>query len=152
MGLSWLEHLKHSPFFLSTFLEASTGQFFGSRYFRQRKEEQFFFVLSFWIGFISLLTWDPYVSSILDLRAEEKENTITSFQKCISTVQLNINTCCFVYIRLKVQRDAHGFVCILYFAVFALHVSGAIYTHHQEHKLQITAVGMRNCYGTWDVG
>jgi hypothetical protein len=32
-----------------------------------------------------------------------------------------------VYIRLKVQRDAHGFVCILYFTTFALCVSGAIY-------------------------
>jgi hypothetical protein len=52
-----------------------------------------------------------------------------------------------VYIRLKVQRDAHGFVCIFYFTVFALHVSGAIYTYHQEHKLQSTAVSMRNCHG-----
>jgi hypothetical protein len=52
-----------------------------------------------------------------------------------------------VYIRLKVQRDAHGFVCILYFTIFALHVSGAIYTHHQEHKLQSTAVDTRNCHG-----
>jgi hypothetical protein len=57
-----------------------------------------------------------------------------------------------VYIRSKVQRDAHGFVCILYFTVFALHVSGAIYTHRQEHKLQSTAVGMRNCYGIWEAG
>jgi hypothetical protein len=43
-----------------------------------------------------------------------------------------------VYIQLKVQRDAHGFVCILFFTMFALHVSGAIDTHHQEHKLQST--------------
>jgi hypothetical protein len=53
----------------------------------------------------------------------------------------------YVYIRLKVQRDAHGFVRILYFTIFALHVSGAIYTHHQEHKLQSTAVGMRDFCG-----
>jgi hypothetical protein len=53
----------------------------------------------------------------------------------------------YVYIRLKVQRDAHKFVCILYFTKLALHVSGAIYTHHQEHKLQSTAVGTRDCYG-----
>jgi hypothetical protein len=52
-----------------------------------------------------------------------------------------------VYIRLEVQRDAHGFECILYLTIFALHVSGAIYTHHQEHKLPSTAVGMRDCYG-----
>jgi hypothetical protein len=45
-----------------------------------------------------------------------------------------------VYVRLKVQLDAHGFVCILYFALFALHVSGAVCTHHQEHKLQSTAM------------
>jgi hypothetical protein len=52
-----------------------------------------------------------------------------------------------VYIQLKVQ-DAHGFVFILYFTTFALHVSGAIYTHHQEHKLQSTAVGMRDLWMT----
>jgi hypothetical protein len=52
-----------------------------------------------------------------------------------------------VYIRFKVQQDAHEFLCILYFTIFALHVSGAIYTHHQEHKLQSTAVGMRDFYG-----
>jgi ABC-type maltose transport system permease subunit len=40
-----------------------------------------------------------------------------------------------VYVRLKVQRNAHGFVCILYITMFALHVSGAIYTLCQEHKL-----------------
>jgi hypothetical protein len=57
-----------------------------------------------------------------------------------------------LYIRLKVQQDGHGFVCILYFTIFALHVSGAIYTHHQEHKLQGTAVGTRDCYGVWEVG
>jgi hypothetical protein len=52
-----------------------------------------------------------------------------------------------VYIRLNVQRDAHGFVCVLYFSIFALHVSGAICTHQQEHKLQSRAVGMCNFYG-----
>jgi hypothetical protein len=52
-----------------------------------------------------------------------------------------------IYVRLKVQLDAHGFVCILYFTIFALHVSSAICTHHQEHKLQITAIGMRYGYG-----
>jgi hypothetical protein len=43
MELSWLEHLKHSTFFLSAFLEASTGQFSGPRSFRQRKKELCFF-------------------------------------------------------------------------------------------------------------
>jgi hypothetical protein len=52
-----------------------------------------------------------------------------------------------VYIRLKVKRDSHGFECILYFTIFDLHVSGAIYTHHQERKVQSTAVGVRDCYG-----
>jgi hypothetical protein len=47
------------------------------------------------------------------------------------------------YNKLKVQRDAHGFVCILYFTIFSLHVSDAISAHHQEHKLKSTAVGMR---------
>jgi hypothetical protein len=53
----------------------------------------------------------------------------------------------YIYIRLKVQLDAHGFVCILYFTIFALHVSGAICTHHQEHKLQSTAIDVCNGYG-----
>jgi hypothetical protein len=52
-----------------------------------------------------------------------------------------------VYVGLKVQIDAHGFVCILYFTTFVLHVSGAICTHPQEHKLQSTAIGMCNSYG-----
>jgi hypothetical protein len=37
------------------------------------------------------------------------------------------------------------FLCILYFIILALHVSCAIYTHHQENKLQSTAVETRNC-------
>jgi hypothetical protein len=43
--------------------------------------------------------------------------------------------------------DAHGFICILYSSIFALHVSGVICTHPQEHKLQSTAIGMRSGYG-----
>jgi hypothetical protein len=57
-----------------------------------------------------------------------------------------------MYIRLRVQQNAHWFVRILHFTIFALHVSGAVYTHHQEHKLQSTAVGMRDCYGMWEGG
>jgi hypothetical protein len=52
-----------------------------------------------------------------------------------------------VYVRLKVQLDVHGFICILYFALFALHVSGAVCTHHQEHTLQSKAISMPNGYG-----
>jgi hypothetical protein len=37
------------------------------------------------------------------------------------------------------------FLCILYYTIFALHVSGAICTHHQEHKLQSTVVGTCDC-------
>jgi hypothetical protein len=44
------------------------------------------------------------------------------------------------------------FLCILYYTTLALHVSGAICTHHQEHKLQSTAVGTRDCYGVLEVG
>jgi hypothetical protein len=46
-----------------------------------------------------------------------------------------------VYVLLKVQLDARAFICIIYFTRFALHVSAAICTHHQEHKLQFTAIG-----------
>jgi hypothetical protein len=52
-----------------------------------------------------------------------------------------------VYVRLTVQLDARGFICILYSSVFALHVSGAICIHPQEHKLQRTTIGMCNVYG-----
>jgi hypothetical protein len=52
-----------------------------------------------------------------------------------------------VYVRLEVQLDVLGFVCILYFIIFSVHVLGAICTHHQEHKLQSTAIDMRNGYG-----
>jgi hypothetical protein len=44
------------------------------------------------------------------------------------------------------------FLCILYFTILALHVSGAICTLHQEHKLQSTAVGTRDYYGVLEVG
>jgi hypothetical protein len=36
------------------------------------------------------------------------------------------------------------FLCILYYTTVALRVSGAICTHHQEHKLQDTALGTRD--------
>jgi hypothetical protein len=52
-----------------------------------------------------------------------------------------------VYVRLKVQTDVHVFVCILNFNIFALRVSCAVCTHPKEHKLQSTAIGMRNGYG-----
>jgi hypothetical protein len=51
------------------------------------------------------------------------------------------------YVRFNVQLDTHGFVCTLYFTIFAVHDSGVICTHHQEHKLQSTAIGIRNGYG-----
>jgi hypothetical protein len=35
----------------------------------------------------------------------------------------------------------------LFLYIFALHVSGAIYTHPQEHKLQRTAIGVCDGYG-----
>jgi hypothetical protein len=40
--------------------------------------------------------------------------------------------------------DLYVFFIPLYFAV---HISGAIYTHPQEHKLQSTAIGVCNGYG-----
>jgi cytochrome b561 len=57
-----------------------------------------------------------------------------------------------MYIRLEVQRDAHGFFSMLYFTILALHVSGAICTHNQEHKLQSTAVGTCDWYGVLEFG
>jgi hypothetical protein len=44
------------------------------------------------------------------------------------------------------------FLCVLYYTIHVLHVSGAICTHHQEHKLQSTAVGTRDCYGVLEIG
>jgi hypothetical protein len=44
------------------------------------------------------------------------------------------------------------FLGILYFTVLALQVSGAIYTYHQEHKLQSTVVSTRDYYGVLEVG
>jgi hypothetical protein len=44
------------------------------------------------------------------------------------------------------------FICIHYHTINDLHVSGAICTHHQEHKLQSTSVGTRDCYGVLGVG
>jgi hypothetical protein len=58
-----------------------------------------------------------------------------------------------VYIFDWKSNEMHmDFLCILYFTILALHVSGAIRTHHQEHKLQSTAVGACDCYGVLEVG
>jgi hypothetical protein len=51
-----------------------------------------------------------------------------------------------VFVRLSIQLDAHCMYS-LFLYIFALHVSGAICTHPQEHKLQITAIDMCNVYG-----
>jgi hypothetical protein len=52
-----------------------------------------------------------------------------------------------MYVQLKVQLDV-PFIRILFSSLFlALHVSGAICTHPQEHKLQLTAIGVCNGYG-----
>jgi hypothetical protein len=42
-------------------------------------------------------------------------------------------------------------LCILYYTILSLHVLGAICTHHQQHKLQSTAVVTRDCYGVLEV-
>jgi hypothetical protein len=53
-----------------------------------------------------------------------------------------------MFVQLGVQLDVQGIICILYSSIFyALHVSGAICTHPQEHKLQRTAIGVCNDYG-----
>jgi hypothetical protein len=68
----------------------------------------------------------------------------TSDSQKIPCILLNPNVRYHVYV--QTQLDVHGFVCILYFTLFALDVSGAVFTHHQEHKLQSTATGMRNLW------
>jgi hypothetical protein len=37
----------------------------------------------------------------------------------------------------------------LFLYIFAVHVSGAICTYPQEHKLQGTAIGVFNAYGLY---
>jgi hypothetical protein len=44
------------------------------------------------------------------------------------------------------------FLRIVHYTMLALHVSGAIYTHHQEHKLQSTAVGTCDFDDVLEVG
>jgi hypothetical protein len=59
----------------------------------------------------------------------------------------------YIYIFDCKSDEMHtDFLCILYYIIFALHVSGAICTHHQVHKLQSTTVGTRDCYGVLEVG
>jgi hypothetical protein len=58
-----------------------------------------------------------------------------------------------IYIFDWKSKEMHmDILCILYFAIISLHVSGAVCTHHQEHKLQSAAVGTRDCYGVLEVG
>jgi hypothetical protein len=59
----------------------------------------------------------------------------------------------FLYIFYCKSDEMHTvFLCILYYTVLALHVSGAICTHHQEHKLQSRVVGTCDCYGVLEIG
>jgi hypothetical protein len=67
-------------------------------------------------------------------------------------IYIYIYTSIYIFDRLQVRRDAHGFLCIFYYTILALHVSVAICTHHQEHKLQSTAVGTRECFGVLEAG
>jgi hypothetical protein len=73
------------------------------------------------------------------------------YKICISNMLNEIITSMYIF-DWKSNEMHTDFLCILYFTIFALHVLGAIYTHHQEHKLQSTAVRMRDCYGMWEVG
>jgi hypothetical protein len=58
----------------------------------------------------------------------------------------------YIYIFDCRSDEMHtDFLCILYHTTLALHVSGVICTHHQEHKLQSTAVGTCSCYGVLEV-
>jgi hypothetical protein len=53
-----------------------------------------------------------------------------------------------VYVRLRVQLVVRRLMCGLFsWIVFGRQVSGAIFTHLQEHKLQSTAIGIFNGYG-----
>jgi hypothetical protein len=54
----------------------------------------------------------------------------------------NIYIYIYIYIYIfdcKSDEMNTDFLCILNYTVLALHVSGAICTHHQEHKLQSRA-------------
>jgi hypothetical protein len=59
-----------------------------------------------------------------------------------------------VFYRFDCKSDEMhtDFLCILYYTILALHVSGTICTHHQEHKLQSIALGLHDCYGVLEVG
>jgi hypothetical protein len=59
----------------------------------------------------------------------------------------------YIYIFDCKSNEMHiNFLCILYYTTLALRVSGASCTHHQEYKLQSTAVGTRDFYGVLGVG
>jgi hypothetical protein len=52
----------------------------------------------------------------------------------------------YLGVQLKFQPDVL-FMYSLFLSILALLVSGAICTHHQEHKLQFTAIGVCNNCG-----
>jgi hypothetical protein len=58
----------------------------------------------------------------------------------------NNNTYIIIYSIASPTRYTRNFLCILYYTVLALHVSSAICTHNQEHKLYSTAVGTRDLW------
>jgi hypothetical protein len=62
-----------------------------------------------------------------------------------------LNHAVFVF-DCKIEEMHTDFLCILYYTILAVHVSSAICTHYQEHKLQSTAVGTCDGYGVLEVG
>jgi hypothetical protein len=51
----------------------------------------------------------------------------------------------------KSNKMHTDFLCILYNTTLALHLSGTI-CNQQQHELQSTAVGTRDCYSVLEVG
>jgi hypothetical protein len=83
------------------------------------------------------------------MAALSPEVNVTGFKKCCLYSAVDVtkdDTLWNVYVQLKVQSDVL-FICTLYSSLFlALHVSGAICTHPQEHKLLTAIVGVCNLW------
>jgi hypothetical protein len=75
-------------------------------------------------------------------QSPKRAKKLIMYKKIDNISPKNLN----LFVRLRVQLDVHGFICILYsFVFFSLHVSGAICTHPQERKLQRTGIGVCVC-------
>jgi hypothetical protein len=91
------------------------------------------------------LQWQGKLMPVLEIENQQKDPPQPLHYFSRSTLQYDIQKWCICSIESP-TRCTCIYMYSLFLYIFALHVSGAICIHPQEHKLQRTAIGMCNGY------